>query len=299
MASNTIHHEQPVIHPWEIDGGWSINCIQRPNQYCISVSNWSSFDQTETTHPVILFVHGYGGHSFSAYWRSMIETLSKHTVVYSMDLPGHGTTGFGRDALDYFQGKNKLSLADFSEALNDVVDWIPQNNVVIVSHSMGSLTALHFSERYPKQTKVSHIFPISPAIQKDKLDFFLSFGGQQMSKLLPSLSTHAQSLTECSDDVMIDYLQRSDPMEKQDLPFDITVVLNEGWRDLTMKASHPMTMIVANHETLINVDEAKRYCQANQDCQLIVYESMYHCIHNTIGFKIVIENGLLKHLKVI
>lgn len=84
----------------------------------------------------ILFLHGWQSHTFR--WKAYIESLSKDDYsIYSLDAPGHGlSTG------------SYLSVPYYSGVIQHLIGTLGPIHA-IVSHSLGSFSALHAFHQQP------------------------------------------------------------------------------------------------------------------------------------------------------
>ncbi|WP_419913145.1 alpha/beta fold hydrolase [Hoeflea sp.] len=126
-------------------------------------------------HPVIVLVHGAGGHmaDWPVAWRSNADmtrlvglTPKSHDgglekyPVYAIDLPGHGQSG----------GSSRQTVDDYARSVAAFLDALDLNQVFLVGHSMGAGIALTLAaERNPRLCAVALVagsskLSVSPAI---------------------------------------------------------------------------------------------------------------------------------------
>jgi pyruvate dehydrogenase E2 component (dihydrolipoamide acetyltransferase) len=89
---------------------------------------------------VVLLVHGYGGDRNS--WLFLQEPLSARHRVYSLDLPGHGSS-----AKDVGDG----SVGTLADAVLGVLDAIGAGRAHLVGHSLGGAAVLTAAARDPRR----------------------------------------------------------------------------------------------------------------------------------------------------
>jgi pimeloyl-ACP methyl ester carboxylesterase len=92
--------------------------------------------------PTVIFLHGSGlDHTF---WglHARFFAYRKYAVL-ALDFPGH--TNSDGPALE--------SIEDTAPWLNDVVGALDLDNISLVAHSQGCLTALEFASRYPQKLR--------------------------------------------------------------------------------------------------------------------------------------------------
>ncbi|MDP4290444.1 MAG: alpha/beta hydrolase [Bacteroidota bacterium] len=77
-------------------------------------------------------------------WDSFSAQLSKHYRVVTIDLPGHGESG-------YWGKVHSMEL--MAECVNEVLDHLNVEKCVIAGHSMGGYVAIHFAEKHPEKVK--------------------------------------------------------------------------------------------------------------------------------------------------
>jgi pimeloyl-ACP methyl ester carboxylesterase len=109
--------------------------------------------------PVVVFLHGSGlDHTFWGLYTRFFAF--RHYSVLAPDLPGH----------THSEGPALESVEAMAEWLNDVLKGINADNISLVAHSMGCLTALEYAARYPGRLRsISFITsglvtPVNPAL---------------------------------------------------------------------------------------------------------------------------------------
>ena len=109
--------------------------------------------------PTVIFLHGSGlDHTF---WglHARFFAYRKYAVL-ALDFPGHTNS----------EGPALESIEDTAPWLNGVVGALDLDNISLVAHSQGCLTALEFASRYPQKLRsVSFIAsglatPVNPAL---------------------------------------------------------------------------------------------------------------------------------------
>lgn len=98
-----------------------------------------TFDDTK---PAVVFLHGSGlDHTF---WglHSRFFAFRNYAVLVP-DLPGHTNS----------EGPALKSIETMADWLSDVVEAQNANNISLVAHSQGCLTALEFASRYPERLR--------------------------------------------------------------------------------------------------------------------------------------------------
>lgn len=85
--------------------------------------------------PPLVLVHGAGGNHLV--WPAQLRHLA-HTVVYALDLPGHGSS----------PGPGCTSISAYSEIVRDFVDALELPWFLLAGHSMGGAIALDFALAY-------------------------------------------------------------------------------------------------------------------------------------------------------
>ena len=92
------------------------------------------FFNNKGTIPLV-FIHGVGlDHQM---WKPQIENLNEFSTI-TYDLLGHGKTPCKKD---------KLNLSDFSNQLNEILEYLNINKIHLVGFSLGSLIALDFASK--------------------------------------------------------------------------------------------------------------------------------------------------------
>lgn len=82
-------------------------------------------------------------------WDSFSELLSRHFKVITIDLPGHGESGYLGDV----QSMNLMA-----DCVHAVLNHLKIEQFVVVGHSMGGYVAVHLAEKYPEKVKAFGFF---------------------------------------------------------------------------------------------------------------------------------------------
>ena len=83
----------------------------------------------------LVFIHGVGlDHQM---WKPQIENLNEFSTI-TYDLLGHGKTPCK---------KEKLNLGDFSNQLNEILEYLNIDKIHLIGFSLGSLIALDFASK--------------------------------------------------------------------------------------------------------------------------------------------------------
>ena len=104
-----------------------------PNQ------NYHSFIDNKT-EPLV-FVHGVG--LDQKLWDSQVNSLSDHSII-TYDLLGHGKTPYN---------KEEVTLNDFSNQLDYLLQFLKIDKISLVGFSLGSLIALDFASKFKDKLK--------------------------------------------------------------------------------------------------------------------------------------------------
>lgn len=102
----------------------------------ISYNVYGSGDQA------LVFVHGWS--CDSRYWENQIPEYSDDYTVVTVDLAGHGHSGFTR---------NDYTIELFGYDIKAVVDSVGNKNVILIGHSMGGPVAVEAALLMPKRVK--------------------------------------------------------------------------------------------------------------------------------------------------
>ena len=112
--------------------------------------------------PTLIFIHGVG--MCDEIWAPQVEYFSKKYQVITYDFLGHGQSPLP---------KNKPTLDDYVEQLNNLVDSIGVSNFSLVGHSMGAIISVAFARKFPLKVNalvaLNIVFNRSEKAQKDVL----------------------------------------------------------------------------------------------------------------------------------
>jgi pimeloyl-ACP methyl ester carboxylesterase len=86
--------------------------------------------------PAIVLIHGWA--TDANYWNAQIDPLKAKYTVVTVDLAGHGASG---------KNRADWSMGNYGEDVATVVRGIPNQQVILVGHSMGGTVALEATPR--------------------------------------------------------------------------------------------------------------------------------------------------------
>ena len=104
-----------------------------PNQ------NYYSFIDNNTDP--LVFIHGVGlDHEM---WEPQINSFNDRSII-TYDLLGHGRTPYD---------KEEITLNDFSNQLDDLLQFLKVDKINLIGFSLGSLIALNFASKFQDKLK--------------------------------------------------------------------------------------------------------------------------------------------------
>ena len=125
----------------------------------------------------LVFIHGVGlDHQM---WKPQIENLNEFSTI-TYDLLGHGKTPFN---------KEKLSLGDFSNQLNEILEHLNIDKIHLVGFSLGSLIALDFASN--SGDKIDKLILIGTTYKRSSEERSLVLDRYNQAKLNKPLSKQA------------------------------------------------------------------------------------------------------------
>ena len=93
----------------------------------------------------LVFIHGVGlDHKM---WEPQINSLNDHSII-TYDLLGHGRTPYN---------KEEVTLNDFSNQLDDLLQFLKVDKINLIGFSLGSLIALDFASKFQDKLKTLNI----------------------------------------------------------------------------------------------------------------------------------------------
>ena len=104
-----------------------------------SNQNYYSFIDNNTDP--LVFIHGVGLNQ--QMWKPQIRALNEYSTI-TYDLLGHGRTPYD---------KEEVTLNDFSNQLNDLLQFLKIDKINLIGFSLGSLVALDFASKFQDKLK--------------------------------------------------------------------------------------------------------------------------------------------------
>jgi pimeloyl-ACP methyl ester carboxylesterase len=210
----------------------------------------------------ILFLHGWQSHTFR--WKNYIEALPKDQyTVYSIDAPGHGLSG-----------GNFLSVPYYSAVIRQLIASIGKVHT-IVSHSLGSFSALHAFHEDQSLPVVRLILMAPPGEAADFISFYqqqLNLSDKSVELILKCFEKkfgkpiNYFSTTRFSMNISIPGLIIHDE-EDLEAPYHYAKSINQNWLQsklITTKGLghnlkskeivNEMLNFIGNHETILTME---------------------------------------------
>ena len=125
----------------------------------------------------LVFIHGVGlDHQM---WKPQIENLNEFSTI-TYDLLGHGKTPCK---------KEKLSLGDFSNQLNEILEHLNIDKIHLIGFSLGSLIALDFASK--SGNKIDKLILIGTTYKRSSEERSLVLDRYNQAKLNKPISKQA------------------------------------------------------------------------------------------------------------
>jgi pimeloyl-ACP methyl ester carboxylesterase len=126
------------------------------------IKQWISINGTNTSNPVLLFLHGGPGNSAMSYASKFSGDLQKHFVVVHWDQRESGKTA-ELNASDKLLSV-ALAESDAIEVINYLRRRFSQDKIYLMGHSWGGFLALKIAAAHPELLKAS--LAVSPMVNQ-------------------------------------------------------------------------------------------------------------------------------------
>jgi|TARA_B100002003_G_scaffold34831_1_gene30159 pimeloyl-ACP methyl ester carboxylesterase len=103
---------------------------------------------SDSNPKTMVFVHGVG--IVGAVWQPQLNYFSNTYQTVTYDLLGHGKSPMPQE---------EVTLDDYVEQLNDLVEFLEVSSFSLVGHSMGAIISIAFALKYPN--KVEALVPMN------------------------------------------------------------------------------------------------------------------------------------------
>lgn len=98
----------------------------------------------EGNKETILYLHGLGSTKYDLFPATYLDALEEYGFL-AIDFPGCGNTPY--------QIAQPITMDIMVEIINEVVTKLALANLIVIGHSMGGISGLLYSHRYPKLVK--------------------------------------------------------------------------------------------------------------------------------------------------
>lgn len=199
----------------------------------------------------IMLVHGYPENSIV--FKNQYEYLSKHYTVIVIDLPGAGESEYNDEL---------LTVDDFADAVNAVLETESITKCTMLGHSMGGYITLAFAEKYPEKLNGfglihSHALPDDQEKIKNRektIESVKEYGSEPfVKKMIPGLFTE-ENRTKLKNeiDVLIDNFKLIS--EKAVIRFSEIMIKRPDRRHVLKNAKVPILFILGEQDESAKLD---------------------------------------------
>lgn len=224
----------------------------------------------------IVLLHGYL--ETLEIWEAFAASLVKHYRVISLDLPGHGLSGWNGDV---------HTMEFMADTVKGVLDKLNVKGCILVGHSMGGYVALAFAKKYNDVLKGLCLFHSSPnpdteekkvnrdreiaLIREDKLGLIASqaipniFAPDNVKRFAETIEEIKVNVEFADKDGIIACLEGM----KQ----------REDMNDFLLDYTKPLLLIVGKGDNLISWDVSESMIAKFKNAAVLVLENSGH-----IGF---------------
>ncbi|MBN2181831.1 MAG: alpha/beta hydrolase [Sedimentisphaerales bacterium] len=140
--------------------------VERKNQVVSSNGVVISYDVQGEGEPALVFVHGWC--CDRRYWNYQVPYFSREYKVVTIDLAGHGLSGFGRES---------WTIEAFGGNVVSVVEKLGIEKVILIGHSMGGAVIVEAAKRMPDRVVglvgVDTLHNVETEYPKEQLDDFI------------------------------------------------------------------------------------------------------------------------------
>ena len=114
-------------------------CASIQKHQVLSADNVSiSYDVQGKGKPALVFIHG--GSCDKSYWKYQVPYFSKHHKVVTIDLAGHGDSGYERD---------NWTIEAFGRDVVAVIEELNLKQVILIGHSLGGFVIIEAARQMP------------------------------------------------------------------------------------------------------------------------------------------------------
>ena len=132
------------------------------NDMCLT-AHGTAYLCSDSSPETIVFVHGVG--MLGVVWQPQLNYFSNSYQTLAYDLLGHGKSPMPPEG---------VSLDDYVERLNDLVEFLEVSTFYLVGHSMGAIISVAFALKYPNKvvalTPLNMVFNRTDKAQLEALD---------------------------------------------------------------------------------------------------------------------------------
>lgn len=207
------------------------------------------------TETVWVFLHGWG--SSKEVWQNVAQNLNQTTVT--IDLPGFGSSG---------DLSKPWTTADYSEAIQKLIDALGFSSVILVGHSFGGQVATHVAADQPGWLK--GLVLVGAAVVRDEKPKLLSTVGSIVSPLfqlpgLKALRPHIYNL-----------IGADMPPKDDSLKQTMRNILREDQTDRLAAINVPTNIIWGSDDTDVPTQNSKEVLDEIPDASLSVLEGGHY-----------------------
>lgn len=237
----------------------------------------------ESSKPVMVFVHGWGGSS--RYWESTARSLGDrfHCLLYDM-------RGFGRSNRLPEGEDRSYELIEYAEDLAILLDTLNLDKIYLNAHSMGASVAAIFLNRYPERVERA-ILTCSGIFEYDEKSFntfhkfsryVVMFRPKWMAKLplihkfFMARFLHRSLPSPVSRAFLEDFLLADFGAAYGTVLTSVSKEATEWFPREFKKLTVPTLLVAGEYDQIIPADMARQAATLNQNVQLEILNNTAH-----------------------
>jgi len=227
----------------------------------------------DSSQPVILFLHGWGGsaESFQTLMTELNNQLSTHRHLIALDLPGFGESAPPLQA---------WSVADYSSCVVKYIEALSIGQVDLVVHSFGGRIATKLLNDRPDL--VRKIAYLAPAGIRGNLEYIASresrasrikklFQFPLLRPLFPIVRKIGYKAIGGNDYIILDGVMKE----------TFSLVTQEDLTALLPNVQHPTEIFWGRHDSYVPVSDGEYMTKVMKQANLTIFEDGRHGIHRT------------------
>jgi pimeloyl-ACP methyl ester carboxylesterase len=251
----------------------------------MSEENWLDFNQENIFYkktgngPIVVLIHGFA--EDGTIWDKQTDFLKNYFQLVIPDLPGSGRSEASQQLAF---GSRQLTIEDYADIINQVLDKEKISSCIIIGHSMGGYIALAFAEKHPDKLKAITLFHSTAfadneekkANRRKSIEFMRKHGAPEFVKQ-SSPNLFSEYTKSNHPEIINELISRYDNSNTAALvSYYESMIQRPDRTNVLQNFNKPIQFIIGEGDNAVPLEQSLRQCHLPKISYIHIPESTGH-----------------------